>query len=61
MRVEPSQRFPFGVLVGVNDHYDLDTSDTSARPAADRVVEILKAGWDVSFKDAREIVAKVTQ
>lgn len=58
VRIEPSPRTPFGVLVGVNDHYDLD-AEATGRPGAELAIEILKSNWDSSFKRSREIVSKV--
>ena len=56
VKVEPSNRVPFGVLLAINDQFDLESS-----AGADKVVELLKTKWDPSLKALREIVAKVTQ
>jgi hypothetical protein len=58
VKVEPSVRVPSGVLVAVNDHMDIAAPDGHG---AEKVVDVLKTGWDVSIKRSREIVAKVTQ
>lgn len=58
VKVEPSVRVPSGVLVAVNDHLDITAPDGHG---AEKVVDVLKTGWDVSIKRSREIVAKVTQ
>jgi hypothetical protein len=56
VKVEPSNRVPFGVLLAINDQFDLEAS-----AGADKVVDLLKTKWDPSLKALREIVAKVTQ
>lgn len=58
VKVEPSSRVPFGVLVGVNDHFDISPSDSLG---TEKLVEVLKAGWDGSIKRSREIVGKVAK
>lgn len=58
VKVEPSPRLPFGVLVAVNDHFDITGPDGHG---AEKVVDVLKTAWDLSLKRSREIVAKVTR
>ena len=58
IKVEPSNRVPFGVLVAVNDHLEITSPDGHG---AEKAVDILKSDWDLSIKRSREIVAKVTE
>ena len=58
VKVEPSARFPFGVFVAVNDHFDISAPDGYG---AEKVVDVLKTAWDPSLKRSREVLAKVTK
>jgi hypothetical protein len=58
VKVEPSVRVPFGVVVAVNDHFDVAATDGHG---TEKVVALLQSKWDASLKRSREIVARVTK
>ena len=60
IRVEPSVRLAFGVLIALNEHYDIDALQPDSTTGTERVVDVLKQTWDATSKRAREITSKLT-
>lgn len=59
VKIEPSVRVANGVMVAVNDHYDLDAVAPPGS-GSESAIEILKLGWTASLKHAREMSSKLT-
>jgi hypothetical protein len=59
VRVEPSLKFPPGVWMSVNDHYEKEVSHEA--PGAISLVKLLEATWSGSIEYARASMVKLQE
>jgi hypothetical protein len=59
VRVEPSTRISPGILVNINDHYELDTKEKVE--GADKIIAMLEQSWASSIQRSVTIAEKVVE
>lgn len=59
VKVEPSPRFKQGILIGVNDHYQIEFPDDAT--GCNEIMEMLANEWQHSFEQSGKYINKLMQ
>ena len=59
VRVEPSPEITYGVLIEINDHYQLSESPNDGRSASDLAISCLLEQWQTSMKRSLQIAERI--
>jgi len=59
VRVEPSTRVHPGILININDHYDLNPEEQDA--GAERIITLLERSWTSSIERSASIAQKIVE